>query len=85
MFETKKLTKEKIEQRRQERRAVKRANQRRKITRHCCNECGQPKHYICLEHNQHLKKPFLLRLPQRIRYYSRKFYFNLVRRFGFVN
>lgn len=39
-----------IEQRRKEKSAAKR-KKRRKITRHSCQSCGAPKHYICLEHN----------------------------------
>ena len=48
MFETKKLTREKIEQKRAERKGIRNINRKRKITRHCCSLCGEPKSYVCL-------------------------------------
>lgn len=63
-------------------RAARRKNARKKITKQCCSQCGQPKHYICLEHNPYKKRSFFKRLPSRVRYYSRKFYFNLATRIG---
>lgn len=92
MFETSKLTKQIIEQRREENREQKQlkrkaAKKRRKnrIIRHCCKECGKPKHYICLDHNTHLKRhnPYL-KVLRKIRHYARKSYFSLARSFGVV-
>jgi hypothetical protein len=57
---------------------------RTKIKRHC-SICQQPKHYICLEHHNYKKteiKKFLDRPAKRIRYYSRKVYFNVARKLG---
>lgn len=81
MFETKKLSREKIERRRLERKA-NRKYRRRRITLHCCQECGQPKSYICLEHNLNKKKPFIKKILKKIRYNSKKFYFGLAVKFG---
>ncbi len=80
-----KLSRETIEQRREERKEVKRKNRRKRITRHCCQQCGQPKHYICLEHNHNLREPFFKRLPKQIKYYSRKLYFTMAKKAGFVS
>jgi hypothetical protein len=64
------------------RRAERRKNRKRKIVRHCCQECGQPKHYICLQHNQQIKPPIFKVILKRFRYYSKKFYFNVAGRLG---
>jgi hypothetical protein len=67
-------------------RAARRKKRTRKIARQCCKECGQPKHYICLEHNSQIKlkiKPTIFKtLSKRFRVYSRKVYFNLARKLG---
>jgi uncharacterized protein YuzE len=59
-------------------------NRARKITRRCCKECGQPKHYICLKHNSQFKPATFRILPKRFKYYMRKFYFNVARKIGIV-
>ena len=82
MFETKKLTIEKIEQRRLERKPMKRKNRRRKITRHYCKKCGEPKHYICLEHHSVVVKKTIWRIISRPRYYARKIYFSFAVKLG---
>jgi hypothetical protein len=61
-------------------RAVRRKNRKRKIVRHCCKQCGEPKHYICLTHNQQIKPPIFKVMLKRFRYYSKKFYLNLARK-----
>jgi hypothetical protein len=57
-------------------------NRRRKAKSHC-EICQRPKYYICLEHHQ-LKKTevekFVEGPARRIRYYSRKIYFNVARK-----
>jgi uncharacterized protein YuzE len=65
-------------------RAARKKNRKGKIVRHCCKLCGQPKHYICLEHNHQIKPAFFKRLPKRFRYYLRKLYFNAARKLGLV-
>ena len=79
MNEAKQLTEEqRIEKKRRKK------QQRRTIRRHCCSECGQPKHYICLEHNlPNPKGTRLSKVPKKIRYYSRKLFFNFARNLGF--
>ena len=74
------------EQIRKEERAVRRRNRNRKITRGCCQFCGQDKHYICLQHNSHhlSKESFFKRLFRKRRYYTRKLIFTLAEKFGFV-
>jgi hypothetical protein len=64
------------------RRAERRKNRKRKIVRHCCPKCGQPKHYICLQHNQQIKPPIFKVILKRFRYYTKKFYYNVAGRFG---
>lgn len=84
MFETKNLSREMIELRRKERKPIKRANRRKNIKRSCCKECGQPKHYICLEHNSHKKLGFIKRIQKLIRYNLRKIFFNVFAKLGFI-
>jgi uncharacterized protein YuzE len=64
-------------------RAARRKNRKRKIVRHCCKKCGQPKHYICLEHGQKFKQTIFKRLPKKFKYYTKKFYFNVAQKLGF--
>jgi hypothetical protein len=59
---------------------------RRKRAKSLCPICKQSKHYICLEHHDRKKtafEKFIERPGKRIRYYSRKVYFNVARKFGF--
>jgi hypothetical protein len=59
-------------------------NRRRKANSHC-RICNQPKHFVCLEHHDYKMTEFekILKKPrQRIRYYSRKIYFNVARNLG---
>ena len=81
--QTMQLSREKIEQRRQDRKAVKRNNRQRTIKKSCCNECGQRKHYICLDHHQFPNKG-LKKIIKQIRYRVRKFYFGLSEKFKFA-
>jgi hypothetical protein len=69
--------------RRRESRERRKLN-RTKTKRHCCKLCGQTKQYICLEHHPQ-RKPFYIKLPKKIRYYFRKFYFAFARKVGFIN
>jgi hypothetical protein len=59
-------------------------NRRRKAKSHC-EICHRPRQYICPEQHN-LKKTeiqkFLKRPGRRIRYYSRKIYFNVARKLG---
>lgn len=50
MFETKRLTREIIEQRRKDRKA-KRCRNRKTLRMQHCHLCGVPKSYVCLEHH----------------------------------
>ena len=86
MFETKKLTREIIEQRRKERRPISRQYRNGIIKKHCCQKCGQPKHYVCLKHNQYrpLKESVFRKLFRKRRYYARKLFFTVARKLGFV-
>lgn len=59
------------------------AKRKRYVKRCCCKQCGKPKHYICLEHHNY-KKTGIKRLLNRIRYYSKKFFFNLAGRLRLV-
>jgi hypothetical protein len=63
-------------------RAARRKDRKRKIVRHCCKECGQPKHYICLQHNQQIKPPIFKVILKKLRRYAKKFYFGAAGRFG---
>jgi hypothetical protein len=63
-------------------RAARRKNRKRKIVRHCCKQCGEPKHYICLTHNQQIKPPIFKVILKRFRYYLKKSYFNFARKLG---
>jgi uncharacterized protein YfbU (UPF0304 family) len=65
-------------------RAARRKNRKKKIVRACCKDCGQPKHYICLEHNQYKRRTIFQTLRKRVRYYSRKLYFNFGKKLGFA-
>ncbi len=67
-------------------RKVWRQRRRKYIKKHCCPLCGQNKVYICLKHNQCQirKESFFKRLFRKRRYYARKLYFSLAKRFGFV-
>jgi hypothetical protein len=57
---------------------------RRRKPKRTCKICGQIKHSVCLEHNQYKKKmPYSF--ARKIRYYFRKFYFNVGRSLGLVN
>jgi hypothetical protein len=47
-----------------------------------CKVCGMKKHLICPKNKQHKEKPFIRKLLGRIRYYSRKFYFNAAGKLG---
>ncbi len=76
---------EQVEQRRKVTRPIKRKNRKIKITRTCCKECGQPKHYICLTHNSQKKKHWIYKIFTKPRYYFRKFYFGVARKLGFVD
>ena len=80
MFETENLTDEIIKQRRKD----KSRNRKKTIKRHCCSLCGEPKRYICLDHHPRPRKG-LRRIWGRIKYYSRKTYFNLLRNLKFVD
>ncbi len=51
------LSREKILERRLERKPEKRRNRRNKIRKQNCKCCGEPKYYICLEHNNYLDIP----------------------------
>jgi hypothetical protein len=48
-----------------------------------CKICGQPKHRVCFEHHNFPKKGFS-KVLKKIRYYSRKLYFNLARKLKLV-
>jgi hypothetical protein len=80
----------KAEQLRKENRAanrqISRERRRKYIKKHCCQKCGQPKHYICLKHNQYQirRESFLKKLFRKRRYYARKLYFSIAKGFGFV-
>ncbi len=65
-------------------RAARRKNRKSKIVRHCCKDCGQPKHYICLEHNQYKKRTMFQMFQKCVRYYLRKLYFNFGKKLGFA-
>ena len=71
---------------RKEKRAARRKLRRGKITKHCCQVCGKPKHYICLEHNQHwFGEPSFKKFFRKRRYYARKLFFTLAEKLGFVS
>jgi hypothetical protein len=60
-------------------------NRRIKANSHC-KICNQPKHFVCLDHHNQKTtefKKFLKKARKRIRYYSRKIYFNVARKLGF--
>jgi hypothetical protein len=58
----------------------------RKKAKRICKICGREKHFVCLEHNPYKKrKSFVRRLPKKIRYLYRKFYFNVGKRLGLVD
>ncbi len=84
MFETKKLSREKIEQRRLERKPIKRANRNKRIIKQCCKQCGEPKHYICLDHHTMPTPKISELILKKLRYYSRKLYFSLARKLNFA-
>ncbi|HEY0428702.1 MAG TPA: hypothetical protein VGC76_13055 [Pyrinomonadaceae bacterium] len=72
----------KIEQRRLERKPNKRKNRRRKITRHSCKECNEPKHYICFNHNSDVRRYSKVeRFFKRLRYKTKKLFFYLGKNF----
>ncbi len=83
MFETEELSTEKIEQSRTEGKSSRTANRKKKITRHCCLECGEPKHYVCLEHHN-FQKTGLQRIYAKARSGVRTVYFTLARKLNFV-
>jgi hypothetical protein len=66
------------------RRAAQRKRRRRTIKRSCCSQCGQPKHYICLEHHRQKKRAFFKRFPNRLRYHTKKFCFKLAEKLGLI-
>jgi hypothetical protein len=66
------------------RRAAQRKRRRRTIKRVCCSQCGQPKHYICLEHNTQIKQTIFKRFPNRLRYHTKKFCFKLAEKLGLI-
>lgn len=82
MFETKNLTKEKIELRRIERKSIKTSSQKKRIKR-LCKHCGNPKQTICFDHhklpNRYTNRRIREVVPMRIRFYLRKFYFTFAR------
>lgn len=50
------------------------------IKRHCCNHCGEPKHYICLKHNTYLTKPNrIVSFYKKARRKVRTLYFGILR------
>jgi transposase len=55
------LSKEKILERRLEREPEKKRNRRNKIRKQTCNCCGVPKSYVCLEHNDYLDIPKVIK------------------------
>jgi hypothetical protein len=60
-------------------------NRRKRANSHC-RICNQPKHFVCLDHNDYKTtefEKFLKKPRKRIRYYSRKIYFNVARKLGF--
>ena len=57
---------------------------KKKITRHCCKQCGERKHYICLKCDSHKRFGIFIPLPKRIRYYSRKLYFSLAEKLRLI-
>jgi len=73
MFETKKLTREKIEQRRKERKAIKRKP-----------KIAHPERYVCVKQSSHRKELYFKRLFRKRRYYARKLYFSVAKTFGLV-
>lgn len=72
MFETENLTEEVIKQRRKD----KSRNRKRTIKRHCCSLCGEPKHYVCLEHHPNQRNKGFRKLWKKLRYNSKNLYFN---------
>ena len=87
MFETEKLTREIIEQRRKVQRPISRQYRKGIIKKHCCNQCGQPKAYVCLTHSEHLFRPSFFKVFKKLfkktRYFARKLFFTAARRLGF--
>jgi hypothetical protein len=62
------------------------AHRRKKKAKRFCGICGRDKHFVCLEHNQYKKrKSFVVRSAKKVRYFYRKFYFNLGKRLGLVD
>jgi hypothetical protein len=58
----------------------------RKKAKRICKFCGREKHCVCLECNQYKKrKSFAVRLAKKVRYFYRKFYFNVGKRLGLVD
>ncbi len=69
-------------------RAARRKMGRRYLKKHCCRKCGQPKHYVCLQHNFHqhpVKESSFKKLLRRRRYYARKLYFTVARKLRLVS
>jgi hypothetical protein len=79
-----KLTRETIERRRAERKVLRNKNRRRTIRKACCKECGQPKHYVCLEHHQFPNKGFK-RFHKKVRQFARKMKFILAKSLNLLN
>ncbi len=57
---------------------------RRNHSKRHCEQCGQPKHYVCQEHHNFQKKG-LKKIYAKIRRRVRKFYFGLSEKFKFAN
>ncbi len=77
------VNEEVVKARRAAKRERIRENRKRKIANRCCKECGQPKSYVCLKHNQQIKPTIFKVIRKKFRYYTRKFYFNSARKLGF--
>lgn len=71
------------EQLREEKIAARRKKRKRYVKRCRCRECGQPKHYICLEHHPR-RKTGIKKLLHQIRYQSKKLLFNLAEGLGLI-
>ena len=71
------------EQLKKEKRRIRRKSKRRLIRRHSCNQCGERKHYICLNHHD-FKKKGITKIYAVIRRYSRKVYFAFLVSIGFA-
>ncbi len=50
-----------------------------------CGICGKPKHTVCLNHHPFPKRRIFGKFRKKIRYYSRKIYFDLARKSGLID